>query len=300
MWTDRDGTVCHHRGVTRTVLNRSAASSLRERVALADAAEIAAREAGGLVAAAFRAARLGAPGAVHVEEKAEKDLVTEWDRRSEDLLRERLGAAFPDVPVVGEETYRPGDALPPLAFVVDPIDGTTNFTHGHPFWCVSVGVLEEGRPVAGALIAPPLHLSWKAAVDPDGAASMALRDGVPCRPSTRRVFRECLIATGFPPNRDEAPANNFDSFMSVKRRAQAVRRCGSAAIDIAFVGDGTYDAYWERRLHVWDCAAAAALVLAAGGTITALDGGPPDFEKGHIAVSNGLVHEDLLAAVHGR
>lgn len=260
---------------------------------MADAAEAAAREAGGLVASAFRTRHL-------VEEKAEKDLVTEWDRRSEDLLRELLRAAFPEVPVVGEETYSPGVALPPLAFVVDPIDGTTNFSHGHPFWCVSIGVLERGIPVAGALVAPMLHLTWKAAVDPDGAASMALRDGAPCRPSRTSTFREALLATGFPPDRERAPENNFDSFIAVKKRARAVRRCGSAAIDIAFVGDGTYDGYWERRLHVWDCAGAAALVLAGGGVITTLDGDLPDYERGHLAVSNGLLHADLLAAVHGR
>ncbi len=274
-------------------LGTKAVTSLGDRVALADAAEAAAREAGALVAAVFRTR-------VFVQEKADRDLVTEWDRRSEDLLRDRLTAAFPGVPVVGEETHRPGDVLPPLAFVVDPIDGTTNFTHGHPFWCVSVGVVEHGVPVAGALVAPPLQLAWKAALDPQGRASIALRDGVPCRPSRTAAFRECLIATGFPPDREVAPANNFDSFIAVKRRAQAVRRCGSAAIDIAFVGDGTYDAYWERRLHVWDAAAAAALVLAGGGSITALDGGPYDLERGHLAISNGLVHDDLLAAVQGR
>lgn len=270
----------------------SGSTSLRDRTAFADAAERAARAAADLVAGAFRTR-------LRVEEKADKDLVTEWDRRSEALIVERLRTEHPDVPVVGEETHQPGAALPDLAFVVDPIDGTTNFTHGHPFWCVSIGVLDGGSPVAGAMIAPALGITWKAVVDPAGQASVALRDGAPCRVSATDELRRALIATGFPPVRDVAPDNNFDSFMSVKRRAQAVRRCGSAAIDIAFVGDGTYDAYWERRLHLWDLAAGAAVVLAGGGTITALDGRAPIYERGHIAVSNGLVHEALVAAIAG-
>lgn len=270
----------------------SSPTSLHDRLALATAAEEAARAAAALVSSVFRTR-------MTVVEKAEKDLVTEWDRRSEALLIAQLSAAFPGVPVVGEESFVPGSPLPALAFVVDPIDGTTNFTHGHPIWCVSVGVLEGGMPIAGALVAPAIGITWKAAVDPTGKASVALRDGAPCHVSATPALRESLVATGFPPNRDIAPANNFDSFMAVKRRAQAVRRCGSAAIDIAFVGDGTYDAYWERRLHVWDATAAAALVLAAGGTITALDGGPPVYERGHLAVSNGRVHAELLAAIAG-
>ena len=270
----------------------SGTTTFRDRSALADTAESAAHAAADLVVGAFRTR-------LRVEEKADKDLVTEWDRRSEDLIVKRLRAEHPDVPVVGEESHGPGTALPALAYVVDPIDGTTNFTHGHPFWCVSIGVFDGGAPVAGAMVAPALGITWKAVVDPEGRSSIALRDGAPCRVSGTDELRRSLIATGFPPVRDVAPDNNFDSFMTVKRRAQAVRRCGSAAIDIAFVGDGTYDAYWERRLHLWDLAAGAAVVLAGGGTITALDGGAPVYERGHIAVSNGLVHEALVAAIGG-
>jgi myo-inositol-1(or 4)-monophosphatase len=286
----QDGRVARTLGSTS---RGGGSTSLRDRIALSDAAEEAARAAGVLVHRAFRTR-------FEVEEKAEKDLVTAWDRRSEALITEHLAAAFPDVALVGEETHGPDTPMPELAFVVDPIDGTTNFAHGHPFWCVSIGVFDAGVPVAGAILAPALRLAWKAALDPAGPGSLALRDGAACRVTTRRALRECLVATGFPPNRDVAPDNNFDSFMAVKRRAQAVRRCGSAAIDIAFVGDGTYDAYWERRLHVWDCAAAAALVLAAGGRVTALDGGAPVYGRGHLAISNGLVHDELVAAIADR
>ena len=125
----------------------------------------------------------------------------------------------------------------------------------------------------------------------------AHRNGEPCAVSATSQLSESLLATGFPPQRDQAPENNFDSFIAVKRAAQAVRRCGSAAIDLAMVADGTYDGYWERRLHAWDMVAASAVLLAAGGTITSLDGGAPSYHAGYIAASNGRIHADLLAAI---
>jgi len=267
-------------------------TALADRIYFADIALETALEAGALVLGAFRTG-------TRAEEKSVKDLVTRWDRESEELIFTRLRAACPDMAVVGEESVDLEAPRPDLAFIVDPIDGTTNFVHGHPFWAVSIGVLDGGKPVAGALVAPSLGITWRAAVDPTGAGSIAERSGKPCRISATTTLVASLVATGFPPVRDTAPENNFDSFMSVKRRAQAVRRCGSAAIDIAFVGDGTYDGYWERRLHVWDAAAGAALVSAAGGRITELSGGPFDLWKGHIVASNGHVHDELVRAVAG-
>jgi myo-inositol-1(or 4)-monophosphatase len=267
-------------------------TTLEERIQLADVALAVAKEAGSFVLGGFRTG-------TRVELKAVKDLVTQWDRDSEALIAERLRALCPDVAIVGEESFDATSPRPDVAFIVDPIDGTTNFVHGHPFWAVSIGVLDGGSPVAGALVAPSLGITWRAAVDPGGERSIAERNGAPCRVSGATLLRESLVATGFPPVRDHAPENNFDSFMSVKRRALAVRRCGSAAIDIAFVGDGTYDAYWERRLHVWDAAAGCAVVLAGGGRITSLEGGPADLWRGHIVASNGHVHDELVRAVAG-
>jgi len=267
-------------------------SSASERARYAASALLVAEEAGALAARGHRSRP-------HADRKGRHDLVTEFDRASEDLIMARLAALSPAIPVVGEEhtsaagTKRRGG----LVWYVDPLDGTTNFVHGHPFWCVAVGLMEDERPVAGAVVAPSLALRWVGWVDPEGAASVALRNGARCAVSATSKLDEAMLATGFPPQRDRAPENNFDAFIAVKRAAQAVRRCGSAAIDLCMVADGTYDAYWERSLHAWDTVAASAIVVAAGGTVTALDGGPTNHHVGHVAASNGLLHSALVTAI---
>ena len=249
-----------------------------------------ARAAGSLVMQGYRSRP-------RTSEKTPKDMVTEFDLRSEELITQKLGRAFPGVLVIGEEAAAGGEQERQrgMVFYVDPIDGTTNFAHGHPVFAVSIGVFVDGVPRGGAIVAPALSIEWHGVNEPSRSA--LYRNGERATVSETRELREGLIATGFPPDRDVAPANNFDSFIHVKRNARAVRRCGAAAIDIAFVADGTYDGYWERRLHIWDAAAAAAFVLAAGGRITSFDGGAAVYEQGHIVVTNGHIHDELLACV---
>jgi len=253
--------------------------------------------------AAEEAARLlteGYRSRPQATEKAKRDLVTEFDLRSQDLLLRRLAEKAPGIAVVAEESVDGAEPFDPtlveMAFCVDPLDGTTNFVHGHPFFCVVVGLLERGQPVLGAVVAPALATSWHGYLGEDGSAT-ALRNGRACQVSTTAELGASLVATGFPPNRDRAPENNFDSFTAVKRRAQGVRRCGSAALDLCLVADGTYEGYWERRLHVWDVTAGSALVRAAGGRVTALDGGPADWRIGQLIASNGHIHDALIDAL---
>lgn len=222
-------------------------------------------------------------------EKAKHDLVTEFDLASEALIVARLTAATPELGLVAEER---GGERKPLSWFCDPLDGTTNFVHGHPFWSVSIGLLEQGKPVAGAVVAPALGLSWVGF--PGG---LALRSGEPCHVSETSGLEHSLVATGFPPDRRTAPANNLATFARVQQVVRGVRRCGSAAIDMCLVADGTYDAYWERRLNAWDLAAGAAVLLAAGGTLSALDGGPVDLHVGHVIASNGRVHGELQRVI---
>lgn len=227
-----------------------------------------------------------------VREKARADLVTEFDLASERLIRQRLAERTPEIAIVAEEqggTPGTGNAC---TWYCDPLDGTTNFVHGHFFFCVSIGVAEAGVPIAGAVVAPALFTHWQAF-----QGGPALRNGEPCQVSETSELGHALVATGFPTDRSQSATNNFAAFTRVKPRVRGVRRCGSAAIDLCLVADGTYDAYWERRLSAWDVMAGSALVLAAGGKLSALDGTPPDLSVGQILASNGRIHADLLSLV---
>lgn len=269
-----------------------AGTSSEARADFAEVARRVAEEAAALVSAGFRSRP-------SIRKKGQHDLVTEYDRASEQLLVQRLGELTPGVPVVGEEqtSARAAPGRGGLVWYVDPIDGTTNFVHGHPFWCVAVGLMENDRPIAGAVVAPMIGVRWTGWVSPAGAGGAAFRNGQPCSVSATSRLDESLLATGFPPLRDRAPENNFASFMALKRAAQAVRRCGSAAMDLTLVADGTYEGYWERRLHAWDVVAASAVLLGAGGVITSLDGGTPSYHVGNIVASNGRIHAELVAAI---
>ena len=248
------------------------------RIALA-----AAREAGALAQAGWRTR----PEATH---KGRIDLVTRFDHESEVLLRARLTAATP-FPVVGEEYGGHAAAGPKEAtWYVDPIDGTTNFVHGHPFWCVSVGLHTGEEPLLGAVVAPSLGVEWTAIV-----GEAATRNGERCAVSEVGLLDDALLATGFPYDRRTSEENNFDAFVAIKKKAQAVRRCGSAAIDLCLVADGTYDGYWEQKLKPWDMAAGHALVLAAGGRVTDYAGHGADVTKGHVVATNGRIHDTLVA-----
>jgi myo-inositol-1(or 4)-monophosphatase len=263
------------------------------------------------------AARLVLGGFRHgpaVEHKGPVDLVTEFDRRSEALVRERLASELPFA-LVGEEAGGRPASGHGATFYVDPLDGTTNFVHGHPFWSVSIGLVATTAgtpaPVLGVVIAPVLGLEWAGWIAPSGerrAVRVAAENAMfatgeraattegTCAVSATSELVAALLATGFPYDRT-GPDNNFDTFVAIKRRCQAVRRCGSAAIDLCLVADGTYDGYWERRLRPWDLAGGSAIVRAAGGRVTDLDGGGAFLAHGSVAATNGVLHATLLAEI---
>jgi myo-inositol-1(or 4)-monophosphatase len=258
------------------------ASSIEEKAELIAIALAAAREAGAFVHSAWRKH----PAAEH---KGSTDLVTRFDRESERLLRDRLSHATP-FPVVGEEAGgERASGESEATWFVDPIDGTTNFVHGHPFYCVSIGLVVGVLPVAGVVVAPALGVEWTGA-----PGYGAFRGGEACRVSDVNRFSDALLATGFPYDRSSNDDNNFDAFVAIKKKCQAVRRCGSAALDLCLVADGTYDGYWERKLAPWDCAAGAALVVAAGGRLSDYAGGPADVLSGQLLATNGAIHDALV------
>jgi myo-inositol-1(or 4)-monophosphatase len=256
--------------------------TLEGRQAILQIALLAARDAAALVLAGWRKHPIA-------EHKSVIDLVTSYDRDSERFLRATLSEKTP-FPIVGEEEggqQAQGEGAP--TWYVDPIDGTTNFVHGHPFFCVSIGLLTGTRPVLGAVVAPALGTEWT------GALGLgAKRSGEACSVSTIASFDDALLATGFPYDRRSSEDNNFDAFVTIKKRVQAVRRCGSAALDLCLVADGTYDGYWERKLKCWDLAAGTAIVRSAGGRVSTF-AGEDDVTSGHVVATNGEIHEALLA-----
>jgi myo-inositol-1(or 4)-monophosphatase len=260
-------------------------NTLTDRKDLAALALDAARESAKRVMAGFRKHPV-------IEHKGAIDLVTSYDRDSERYLRERLGAGAPFAIVGEEEGGAKATEEGGATWYVDPLDGTTNFCHGHPFFCVSVGLFVGHEPVLGAVVAPALNLEWTGVV---GAG--ATRNGEPCTVSQVQLFGDALLATGFPYDRRTSRENNFDAFVAIKKQVQAVRRCGSAAIDLCFVGDGTYDGYWERKLKPWDLAAGAAIVRAAGGRVTTFEGDERDVITGNLVATNSRFHGALVDAL---
>ncbi len=267
-----------------TVKGASLPWSASELAAMAAEVERVAREA---AAVCLRGWRTGTA----VERKGDIDLVTAWDRASEDVLREGLTRAFPDIALVAEEAGGTAPADAPV-FFADPLDGTTNFAHGHPFFAVSVGLMVGSEAVLGVVVAPALRNVWRGSL-----GTPATRDGEVCRVSATERLGDALLATGFPYDVRSNPLHNFDHFAALTKKTRGVRRCGSAALDLCMTADGTFDGYWERHLKPWDMAGGAAVVRAAGGVVTDLQGGPADPRLGALLASNGRVHDALLAAL---
>lgn len=261
-------------------------STLAEREALARLALEVAREAAAFAAQGFRRPK-------RVDHKGEKDLVTEFDTATEDLIRERFAKATPEIAIVAEEG---GGRSGSTTWLVDPIDGTTNYSRGHPFWCVSIALVVEERCEVGVVVAPALRLAWTA-FRGGGASRDDGHSAARCSVSGTRDLADAFLATGFPYDRRTNPQNNFAEFMALKRKALGIRRCGSAALDLCFVADGTYDGYWEQRLKAWDVAAGVCLVMEAGGTVSDFGGAPFDLSVGRVVATNGAIHDALVQSI---
>jgi myo-inositol-1(or 4)-monophosphatase len=258
--------------------------SLHERVEILRELEIIGQGAAAILMKGFR------KPLASLEFKGAIDLVTEYDRASEAFIRAEVGRCLPDFDLVAEEEGGTVSGTRPVIYA-DPLDGTTNFSHGHPFFAVSIALTSGDTLEAGVVIAPALGWTYAAARDHG-----ATRNGEPCRVSAIGVLDRSLLATGFPYDRRTSPQNNLRAFVELKKRfAQGVRRCGAAAIDLCLVADGTYEGYWERKLRPWDLAGGAALVRAAGGRISDFVGGGGSVVSGHVVATNGLIHEALLA-----
>ena len=240
-----------------------------------------------LEAGALLRSRIGDPH--EIGEKALRgDLVTEADRASEATIVARLRGAFPNSTILGEEGgIRAGSAQE--RWIVDPLDGTTNYAHGYPLYNVSIAYERAGELVCGVVYAPALDELYIAE-----AGSGAACNGRTIAVSRVGAVADAMVCTGFQPARYE---RNGARFAALSRRAQAVRRDGAAALDLAFTAVGRFDAFWETDLSPWDVAAGALIVREAGGRVSAIDGGPFTLDGASVLASNGRVHDEMISAL---
>jgi myo-inositol-1(or 4)-monophosphatase len=224
------------------------------------------------------------------------DLVTEYDRRSEAHVVAALRAAFPDDEVVAEEG---GGQLGSSGrrWLVDPLDGTTNFAHGLPFFCVSIAVEDGDGALAGVVEAPALGWSFFAA---RGSGAFLVErerrlDDRRLAVSDTVALAQSLVATGFPYDIASSADNNLAEWAHVYPRTQGLRRVGAAALDLCFVAAGWFDGYWEMKLKPWDVAAGALFVAEAGGRVSDYRGQPFRSDGDRIIASNGHIHDELIA-----
>ncbi|OGD71902.1 MAG: hypothetical protein A2Y64_01540 [Candidatus Coatesbacteria bacterium RBG_13_66_14] len=255
---------------------------------LAEAIDIA-REAGALLGDLFSKPR-------DIGYKGKIDLVTDADRAAEDLILGRLARAFPDHAFLAEESSggrvsRP-DPMPRYLWLVDPLDGTTNYAHGLPIYAVSIGLLVEGVPALGVVYDPSRDELFHG-----GVGLGAYLNDRPVRVSAEADLERSILATGFPYDLRVSVDNNLAHFTRFSYATQAIRRLGSAALDLCYVACGRLDGFWELKLHPWDTAAAAAFIPEAGGRVSDYAGGPFDVFGRQAVASNGALHEPILRVI---
>ncbi len=241
----------------------------------------AAREAGAML-------RSGLDEGQEVSFKGVVDLVTNFDRQAQDLIFARLEAAFPDHGFLAEEGLSRREDRE-FRWIFDPLDGTTNYAHRFPVFTISIALENRGRIVLG-VVYDPMREEMFEAVEEKGA----FLNGRKVRVSAVTDLDRSLLATGFPYDLRESPVNNIAHFNHFLTRAQAIRRCGSAALDLCYVACGRFDGFWELKLKPWDQAAGALIVEEAGGRVTDFAGGKFDVSGQECLASNGLVHEDMI------
>jgi myo-inositol-1(or 4)-monophosphatase len=256
-----------------------------------------------LLAVAVAAARDGADilkrlhGATDLgaEEKEKNDLVSRADRESEAAIVGRIRGAFPDHSILAEESGRLPGRYSGVEWIIDPLDGTTNFLRGVPVFCVSIAALERGRTVA-AVVLDPLHDDLFTATRGGGA----FRDGSPLVLRDRDGLDGAFLATGFPFKAHGALDTYLALFHDVFLEARAIRRCGAAALDLAYTAAGVFDGFFEFRLAPWDVAAGSLLIEEAGGLVTDLDGGARFIDRGNVIAGVPGVQRRLreIAARH--
>jgi myo-inositol-1(or 4)-monophosphatase len=220
--------------------------------------------------------------------KGKRELVTEVDRASEEIIVEAILAECPDDLIIAEETT-PEQATSHRVWIVDPLDGTNNYAHGYPFFCVAIAIEEDGELRAG-VVYDPLRDELFVAEAGRGASV----NGHPIRVSSGSPLIETLVATGFPYDRTEESENNLGNLNRFIVAVRGIRRGGSAELDLVYVACGRLDGFWEKGLKTWDVSAGGIIVREAGGTVTNFGGRSWNHRRGDIVASNGLIHAEML------
>lgn len=227
-----------------------------------------------------------------IEYKGDADLVTAADRASEVLIRERIHEQWPGHDVLGEEQGL-NDQGSDYRWYIDPLDGTTNFAHGFPVFCVSMGLERRTAAQHGQRIAAVIYDPTRDELFSAEQGSGAHLNGEPIHVSKTAALKETLLATGFPSQKRHKNPNIY-FYHQITLRSHGVRRAGSAALDLCNVASGRFDGFWEFNLNPWDTAAGVLIVQEAGGKVTRFDGSPFELNSHETVASNGLIHDALL------
>jgi myo-inositol-1(or 4)-monophosphatase len=249
-----------------------------------DVAADAARAGGEILESYWRSLPRGA-----ISEKKKTAFVTWADKESEEVIAARIRERFPRDGFLGEEGGRRGGGDEARIWIVDPLDGTTNFIAGFPFWCVSVAAREKGEIVAG-IVWDPLRAELYAAERGGGA----FRNGERLRVTEQPNLDGAFLATGFPFRSKERIDLYLALFRALFLRARAIRRAGSAALDLANVAAGVFDGFFEFKLSIWDIAAGSLLIEEAGGRVTDFDGRDNHWERGNVVAGTRGVAEEIV------
>ena len=226
-----------------------------------------------------------------IDYKGAINLVTEVDKISEKMITSKITSLFPDHDILAEEfTYV--DRRSDFRWIIDPLDGTTNYAHGYPFFCVSIALERLNTMIVGIVYDPMLDEMFVAA-----KGEGAFLNGKEIHVSNTRGIIKSLLATGFPYDIREDRHNNLNYFNEMIMEAQAIRRAGSAALDLAYVAAGRFDGFWELKLNPWDIAAGWLLVEEAGGIVADMGGNDYFLESPSILASNGRIHKEMMAVL---
>jgi len=220
--------------------------------------------------------------------KGDVDLVTNFDKLSQKIIIDHITRKFPDHDIMAEEDLSEVKGAD-LKWIIDPIDGTTNFAHGFPIFCVSLALENKGKVVLG-LVYDPMREEWFTAIKGKGAFLNKQK----IRVSSTCELDKSLLATGFPYDLRESSNNNIDHFVNFATRVQAIRRCGSAALDLCYVACGRFDGFWELKLNPWDVAAGTLILTEAGGCVSDFKNREFSIYSLEILGSNGMIHEQMV------